>query len=90
MDRPATLIDHLKWSQPANWSLLKLAATQGLASIDTSEDTVMLEEELRLRHQSLHDLMFRLVREWDPKRQRFVAKNAPAHTSVGAVADPDG
>ena len=75
MDRPATLIDHLKTNQPATWSLLKLAATQGLASIDTDEDTVMLKHELQQRHQKLHYLMFRLMDEWDPHRRRFFTAN---------------
>lgn len=73
MDRSATLIGHLKSKQPATWSLLKLAASQGLASIDTSEDTVILDDELQYRHQRLHYLMFRLMSEWNPKRHRFLA-----------------
>lgn len=75
-DRPATLIDHLKTNQPATWSLLKLAATQGLASIDTVEDTVLLKHGLQQRHQKLHYLMFRLINEWDPHRRRFFTANA--------------
>lgn len=66
MVRSATLIGHLKSNQPATWSLLKLAATQGLASINISEDTVMLDDELQHRHQRLHYLMFRLMSEWNP------------------------
>lgn len=80
MDRPATLIDHLKSNQPATWSLLKLAATQGLASIDTVADTVLLKKDLQQRHQKLHSLMLRLMSEWDPQRGRFLA--APSSQST--------
>jgi len=54
MVQRVSLIEHLRSNHPATWSLLKLAATQGLASIDDSADTVSLDSELGQRHQRLH------------------------------------
>ena len=68
MVQSVSLIEHLRSNQPATWSLLKLAASQGLASIDDSADTVSLDAELGLRHQRLHFLLARLIHEWDPEQ----------------------
>jgi hypothetical protein len=68
MVQSVSLIEHLRSKQPATWSLLKLAASQGLVSIDDSAETVSLGEELGTRHQRLHFLLARLIREWDPEQ----------------------
>jgi hypothetical protein len=65
MAHRASLIEHLRSNQPATWSLLKLAATQGLASIDDIADTVSLDRDLGERHQRLQFLLLRLMSEWD-------------------------
>lgn len=70
MVQRVSLIEHLRSNHPATWSLLKLAATQGLASIDDSADTVSLDSELGQRHQKLHFLLMRLINEWDPMQPR--------------------
>ncbi len=63
MTTRTSLIDHLRSNQPATWSLLKLAATQGLASIDTSTDTLLLDRELEQHHQKLYFVLHRLMSE---------------------------
>ncbi len=63
MPSRTSLIEHLRSNQPATWSLLKLAASQGLASIDTSADTLQLDRELEERHEKLHFVLHRLMSE---------------------------
>ena len=84
MVQRASLIEHLKSRHPATWSLLKLAASQGLASIDDTADTVSLDTELPVRHQRLHFLLMRLLREWDPEEPGFEARGAPMTTIARA------
>lgn len=71
MAERASLIEHLRSNHPATWSLLKLAATQGLASIDDSADTVSLDSDLEQRHQRLHFLLVRLISDWGPVQPRL-------------------
>ena len=70
MVQRVSLIEHLRSNQPATWSLLKLAATQGLASIDDSADTVSLSRDFSERHQKLDFLLQRLFREWDAEQPK--------------------
>ena len=63
MAQRTNLIEHLRSNQPATFSLLKLAAAQGLASINRDDTALEIDNDLRLRHSKLHFLLDRLITE---------------------------
>ncbi|MCP5039532.1 MAG: hypothetical protein GY944_00795 [bacterium] len=65
MARPESRIDHLRSNQPATWSLLKLTASQGLASIDASHDRVHLGTELRRQQPRIHFVLSGVTGDWE-------------------------
>ncbi|MDP6981111.1 MAG: hypothetical protein QF570_21320 [Myxococcota bacterium] len=64
MDTRVSQIDRLRTEQPAAWSLLKFAATKGLASIDDSHDRVVLTTELRRQRPQTHFALGGAIEEW--------------------------
>lgn len=72
MARGETRIDYLQDHQPATWSLLKLAASQGLASIDRPHDDVRLGSQLQKQQPRMHFVLSGLLREFEmqPRLQR--------------------
>jgi hypothetical protein len=69
MAKTPGLINHLRAHQPATWSLLKLAAVQGLISLDLEGDTLILDSEFGYNHPQLYESLRLLIEEWSVPAQ---------------------
>lgn len=61
------LIEHLKNQQPAIWMQLRLAATEGYVVIDKETDSITASNWLLLAYPGLHEVLSRIVSDWQNK-----------------------
>ncbi len=82
MASPQELIHHLKHRYPATWSLVKLAASQGLVEFGATSDSLEVSPDLRFRHPRLFQILGALLEEGvdDPEAtaRSFFDGTAPA------------
>ena len=63
MASPPELIRHLKHRHPATWSLVKLAASQGLVEFGPTGNVFELSPDLQQLHPRLHQILAGLLEE---------------------------
>lgn len=64
MAKTPGLIDHLRVHHPATWSLVKLAAVQGLVFVDPETGHLQIGSELGFRHPQLYESLRLLIDDW--------------------------
>lgn len=64
METRDSRLERFRLEHPAAWSLLKFAASKGLASIDGPRDRVLLTTELRRQKPEVHDALGGAMEMW--------------------------